>query len=365
MSSARSPAPRTFESRVLIAVLITAAIVALLAAFWQSAQVFFLIFGGVLLAVLLRSAGNALARWTGMGVRWAVAIVLIAAFAALGGAGWFAAPSVIEQFQSLQESLGESVDKLRARASELPVGGEAMERASEAGDSLINSGALLQRVAGGFTSVFGATAGVLVILVTGIFLAFDPKTYTAGFLRLVPPGRRERAAEVLETLGETLQGWIVGQLIAMTFLFLATWLMLALMGVPLSFLLGLITGFMAFVPYVGPIAAAVPILLVAFIESPALAVNVGLLFLVIQTLEDNVVLPLVFQRAIKLPPALLITGQLVLGGIFGILGLIFATPLTALAMVFTQELYVEDVLDDSMEHDVGDLPELEGSPQHE
>jgi predicted PurR-regulated permease PerM len=137
--------------------------------------------------------------------------------------------------------------------------------------------------------------------------------------------------------------------------------MLALMGVPLSFLLGLITGLMAFVPYIGPITAAVPILLVSFIESPALALQVGVLFLAIQTIEDNVVVPLVFQRTVELPPALLITGQLALGAIFGILGIIFATPLTALAKVLVKELYVADTLDDPMDGTLGLLPELEGS----
>lgn len=364
MSSNQVVPKRPFEHRVVIAVLIVAAIVALLAMVWQSAQVFFLVFGGVLLAVVLRSAGNALARWTGLGVRIAIAVVLLAVIAATGAAGWFAAPRVLEQSQQLQESVSESLDKLKTRAAEIPAGGEALERVTDAGEALVSSGEFPSRVAGGLSTLFGATAGVLVILAVGIFLAFNPLAYTGGFLRVIPPRRRDRASEVLEILGETLQGWIVGQLIAMSFLFLTTWLMLAVMGVPLSFLLGLITGVMAFVPYVGPILAALPILLVAFVESPALAVEVGLLFLVIQTLEDNVVLPLVFQRTVELPPALLITGQLVLGGIFGILGLIFATPLTALAMVFVQELYVEDTLDDSMKRDVGKLPELEGAPSH-
>ncbi len=362
MPASRVSIPRPFEARVVIAVLIAAAIIALLAVVWQSAQVLFLVFGGVLLAVILRSAGNALVRWTGLGINWAIAIVLVVAFAALGAAGWFAAPSIAEQFYTLRESIGESLEQLKARAASMPSGGEALERASNAGDSMVNDGELLQRVAGGFSTIFGATAGVLVILLVGIFLAFDPPTYTAGFLRLIPPLRRERASDVLETLGETLQGWITGQLIAMLFLFLSTWLMLAVMGVPLAFLLGLITGLMAFVPYVGPITAALPILLVALVESPTLAVQVGFLFLALQTIEDNVVVPLVFRSTIKLPPALLITGQLVLGGIFGILGLIFATPLTALAMVFTQELYVEDTLHDSMARNVEALPELEDQP---
>ncbi len=363
MQNNRAPSAPTFEVRVVTAVLITATIVALLAIVWQSAQVFLLLFGGILLAVVLRTAGNAISRWTGLGVRWAIAIVLLLMVAGIGGAGRFAAPSVVEQAQSLQESVREALPKLRARVSGFAAGEEVVDRATEAGESMLTDGAVLQRIAGGFSSVFGVTAGLLIILASGIFMALSPSAYTAGFLRLIPPTRRRRARDVLEALGETLQGWIIGQLLAMLFLFSATWLMLVLMGVPLSFLLALITGIMAFVPYIGPISAAVPILLVAFIESPSLALQVGVLFLVIQTLEDNVVLPLVFQRTVELPPALLITGQLVLGAIFGILGIIFATPITALAMVLVQELYVADTLDDPMEGTLGVLPELDGAPQ--
>ncbi len=350
--------PRPFETRVVVAVLITVTILALFAVVWQSAQVFFLVFGGVLLAVVLRSAGCAIARWTGFDIRWTVGIVIVATLLAVAASFWFVMPDVAEQFQTLRESLGESLEKLKARAAQSSVGGTALEHANNAGSSFLSNGTLFERVAGGFSTLLSVAAGLIVILTVGIFLALSPSAYTAGLLRLLPPHRRKRASDVIEKLGATLQGWIVGQLISMLFLFTTTWLMLALMGVPLAFLLGVITGIMAFVPYIGPIVAAVPIVLVAFTESPALALQVGVLYLVIQTIETNVVLPLVFQSTVELPPALLITGQLVLGGIFGILGLIFATPLTALTMVLVQQLYVEDTLKDSMQQEAGDLPEL-------
>ncbi len=92
-----------------------------------------------------------------------------------------------------------------------------------------------------------------------------------------------------------------------------------------------------------------------------LAVTTGALYMVIQNIESSILMPLVFQRTASLPPVLTIGGQLILGGIFGVLGFILATPLTAVALVLAQKLYVEDVLGDSMESEVQELPELGGS----
>ena len=88
----------------------------------------------------------------------------------------------------------------------------------------------------------------------------------------------------------------------------------------------------------------------------------GLLYLVIQNVEGNIMMPLIFQRTVHLPPALSILGQLVMGAVFGVLGFILATPLTAVAMVLIQKLYVEDVLTDAMEEDVEQTPELANHP---
>lgn len=104
--------------------------------------------------------------------------------------------------------------------------------------------------------------------------------------------------------------------------------------------------------------AAIPILLIAFVASPMLALYTGVLYLLIQNVEANIMMPLIFQRTVHLAPALSIVGQLILGGIFGVLGFILATPLTAVALVLSQKLYVENVLGDSMEDEIEKIPEL-------
>lgn len=340
-----------FSSRVATVLLISSLFVMLVLTLWKASQVLLLFFAGALLAVILGTAANALSRWTRLKYRWALTLVLVLALVATVLLVWLAAPRVASEFKTLNENLSTSVGTLLREFVRLPGGEEVAAKASDMQEGL-HTEEVWKRVGGIFSTTFGAFGGLLVWLITGIFLAYDPQLYLRGFIRLVPLEKRARAGEVFGSLWTTLQGWLVGQMISMAFLFVTTWIMLLMLRVPLAFILALLTGIMTFVPYIGPVLAVIPILLVAFIADPMLAFYTGLLYLLIQNVEGNILMPLVFQRTVHLPPALSIMGQLTLGAIFGVLGFILATPLTAVAMVLFQRLYVEDVLGDSMENDI-------------
>jgi predicted PurR-regulated permease PerM len=353
-----APGSRRFAARVATVLLIGSLFLALLLTLWQASQVLLLAFAGVLLAVVLRTASNAVTRWTRLKHRWALSLVLLLAISAGVATVWLAAPRVATEVRQLRENMSKSVEALTDEVMRIPGGEEVAAKASEVQEEMGTTDEILRRLGGVFSTTFGALAGMLVFLIIGIFLAYDPRLYLNGFLRLVPLDKRTRTCEVFDALGVTLQGWLVGQLISMAFLFATTWIMLILLGVPLAFILALLTGVLTFVPYIGPIIAAIPILLVAFVADPMLALYTGVLYLLIQNVEANIIMPLVFQRTVHLPPALSIVGQLILGGIFGVLGFILATPLTAVALVLSQKLYVEDVLGDSMEAGIRRIPEL-------
>jgi predicted PurR-regulated permease PerM len=353
-----APRSRRFAARVATVLLIGSLFLILVLTLWQASQVLLLAFAGVLLAVVLRTASNAVSRWTRLKHRWALSLVLVLSIASGMAAVWLAAPRVATEIRELRVNLSKSVDTLSHEITRLPGGEEVAAKATEMQESIGSTDEIVKRVGGVFATTLGALGGFLIFMTIGIFLAYDPRLYLNGFLRLVPLEKRERTCEVFVALGKTLQGWLVGQLISMAFLFATTWIMLILLGVPLAFILALLTGLLTFVPYIGPILAAIPILLVAFIGSPMLAVYTGLLYLLIQNVEANIIMPLIFQRTVHLPPALSIVGQLILGGIFGVLGFILATPLTAVGLVLVQKLYVEDVLRDSMDDKIEEIPKL-------
>jgi predicted PurR-regulated permease PerM len=343
---ADAPGPR-FVGQVLTATAVAIGLLLLVALLWIAREVVLLLFAGLLFAVLLRSAGSLLRDYTPLGDRSAVAIALglLVGFAVL--AGWLAGPGVIDEVRDLQSGLTRSVSDVRAQLEGTRLGEFMSNHSPEMSEDDYQK--IWSRVGGLSASALGALGSLIVVLLVGVFFAFNPGLYIAGLLRMLPLQRRPRASQVIDGIGHTLRWWMVGQLISMAVLWLSTWLMLSLLGVPLAFILGLLTGLLTFIPYLGPLIALVPIALVAFLESPSLALLVIGMYFVIQNLEANVLMPLVFQRLVHLPAALTVSSQLLMGTLAGLIGIVLATPLLAVLLVLIQRLYVEDVLGDSME----------------
>ncbi len=151
---------------------------------------------------------------------------------------------------------------------------------------------------------------------------------------------------MLESIGEVLQRWLVGQAVLMLSIAILTFVGLTLLGVPLALPLALLAGVLNFIPYVGPILSSVPAILVGFSESPQMAAYAALLFVGVQSVEGYILEPLIQHRAVYLPPALILLAQLLLGLLAGPIGVIVATPFAAAFVVAVRMLYVEDALGD-------------------
>jgi predicted PurR-regulated permease PerM len=121
-----------------------------------------------------------------------------------------------------------------------------------------------------------------------------------------------------------------------------------ILGVPLAFTLGVLAGILNFVPNFGPWIAAIPAVLVAFLQGPQQALYVGLLYIALQSIDGYILTPIVDRRSVELPPVLTIVAQVLLGLAFGFVGILLASPLTAVAMILIKTLYVEDLLGDRM-----------------
>jgi predicted PurR-regulated permease PerM len=135
----------------------------------------------------------------------------------------------------------------------------------------------------------------------------------------------------------------------MVFVGASTMIGLSLLGVPMAFTLGLLAGILTFIPYLGPILAAIPTGLVALLEGPRLALYAVLLYLAVETFEANVIFPLATQGVVHLPPAYTVIIQIAGGALAGLPGIIVATPLAVAAAVAVQMLYIEDTLGEPVE----------------
>ena len=320
-----------------------------LAAVWYAADALLLIFACILCAVLLYRLSSMLAQRLPLGRQWALALVLLLLFAVIGLGGWAMAPQIAEQSGKLSEAVPKALQQVQGMVNEVPLLKKIMAGLPKPEQLVKQMSSLVPNAGLFFGGVLGAIGNVVIILFVGIYFAASPRLYTNGVIKLVPQSKRPRAREVLDEIGSTLSSWLLGKSVSMLIVGTATAVGLSLLGVPLALILGIIAGLLDFVPYVGPIMAGVPAVLIAFSISPDLALYTALLFLGVQLVEGYLLQPLIESRAVDLPPALTIVMQLVFGTLFGFAGVALATPLAAALKVLVQMLYVEDVLGDKVE----------------
>ncbi len=341
-----------FARRAALAVSIGAGIMLLLLLVWYAVDVLLLIFGGVLLGILLRGCARQLRGFTGLPRTWAILVVTLLLMCLIGAGAWLLSGRIAAQTDELTERVPEAIERLRARVEQYGWGRRALAQAPDvnalASQMLPGRGGVLARATGVISGVLSAIVNALIVIVIGLYLAFQKNLYTNGIIRLVPFGHRARAGEVLAALDETLWRWLVGRLVLMVVTGSITAIGLWLLGVPLALTLGLLVGVLGFIPNIGPLIAAFPAVLLAFLQSPQQALYVGLLYVVVQTLDGYLLTPLVDRRSVALPPVLTISAQVLLGVFLGIIGVVLASPLTAVALVLVKMLYVEDTLGDEI-----------------
>ena len=219
----------------------------------------------------------------------------------------------------------------RSLLQQLPFGlgtddGASTDSSSRLGSVLPH---LARAVAGALWSVLGLLGTVSVILVAALYMAAAPAQYVHGFAHLLPKIQRPKARRIMDRVGHDLRGWLVGQFLDMLVVGALVGISLWLLGMPLVFILAVIAATTNFVPYIGAIAGAVPAVLIALSMGWQQAVEVALVYTAIQTFEGNVTAPLIQQRAIALPMALTLVAQTAFGVVFGLFGVILATPITA------------------------------------
>ncbi|MDN3690115.1 AI-2E family transporter [Cyclobacterium jeungdonense] len=349
---ASTPSNRTdttsFTEKVLISAGIIIPIILILWLFGVAFKVLLLILAAGLVAALFRGIADYIHRYVKIPMGWSllVSVLLVIGFFAL--AGFLIAPQVGDQVNQLAEKFPETVQSARDQLNQSKQGRKLLDQIPEDPQKWLQekSGVLKQSM-GVFSATFGVLTDLYIIFFIGMFIMAQPEPYQKGIVSLVPIPNRERAQEVLDKLGITLQRWIAGKLFSMLVVAVLTSLGLWLLGVPLALALGFIAGLLAFVPNFGPLVALIPAVLVGLMEGPSTALYVVLLYIGIQAVESNLITPLVQKQMVYLPPAVLLIGQVLLGILVGGLGLILATPIIAIVMVLVKMLYVENVLGDS------------------
>jgi predicted PurR-regulated permease PerM len=339
MNAQHGPGPRQdVARRTAFAVL---AMVALAWLAWQLAEVFMLLFGGIVAAAALRSLSVPLQRRLNLGSGVAVALAVIVVACAATLIAWQIGDRMSEQVEKLRERLPQALDALAAFLNRHAIGLALLDlwREAKGGD------VPWARVANAATLSLRAATSALLMLVLGVYLAADPGLYRRGVARLLPARWREPVDDAMRSSGHALSRWLMGQAVSMAFVGTATAIGLALLGMPLAFSLGVIAAVLGFVPFFGAISSGLLVIVFAFVQGPTSALYAAGLCLAIQQTENHVLIPLIQRWSVSLPPVLSILAAVIFGVLFGIAGVILAAPLMVVTVVLVRRLYVEEALE--------------------
>ena len=295
-------------------------------------QALLVIFGAMVFAAMLDGGARLIGRFLPIGRGFRLVLVLLLAVAFFTWLSYFAGSQISSQAAQFPALVGEQIGRhfawLQSRAFEI----SQADVGNYAG-SLVSGVGTVTRAIGG---IFGSLATLFLIVIIGIYVAFEPRLYERSVAWLLPSGTRKDFYVTASRMGATMRRLMAGRLVGMLFEGIFTWVMLFAYGVPMAALLGILTGLLAFVPNLGALIAGMLMVLVGFSGGTEMGLYTIFVYFLVQTFDGYVVIPLIAKKTVDLAPALVLASQLIMGILFGILGLFLADPLMAMIKVWLE-----------------------------
>jgi predicted PurR-regulated permease PerM len=335
---------------------------------WSFATTLFLIFAGMLLGVALNAMSNLLGRLANLPHALRLAIVCLAFAGLLSGIVVLGGNTIAKQATVLSNTIKSQLGNVKTFLEEhgvdtsyldftsatqpgTPAEGSAApttpatapsHNLPSAGALASSGGAIVSQTLKVLLGTVSVVGNFFIVLFLGLAFAAQPSVYRIGLLFIAPAKHRARAITIVDRIGDTLERWLIAQILTMAAVFFVTWIGLALIGIDSSFILGIQAGLLAFIPTVGAIIAGVIVVLASLASGWIAALSAFILFLGVHALESYVLTPIIQRQALDIPPATLFAFQILLGVVFGIWGLALALPLMAIAKVMIDHFKAED-----------------------
>ena len=332
--------PDDDDARFIRRLFLTLGVAALAATLYLTGDLLILAFGAILGAIAIHAIAEIYHDRVRLPERIALGAAIVSVLALLGLLGWLFGVEFRAQVNLLVSSLPSILDQIGGEMAQSPVGAKVVDavRAAFAGSRIAQDIGGLAEGAGQFV------LNALLVLVSAIFFAVDPKVYERGFLLLMPPSKRAAVEDALLDTAPTLRLWLRAQLIQMTTMGVLVGAGLWWIGVPSAPALGLLTGISEFIPYVGPLAAMVPALGLAATKSVDHVLWTVGVFAAVRVVQTNFIPPYVTSRVVAIPPAITLFSILAIGAVFGLFGLFFSAALLVVIYTLVRSLYLRDTL---------------------
>ena len=344
------------------------AFAALLVFAWHFAATLFLIFAGMLLGVALNAMTNMLGRVVNLAHSLRLTIVCLVLAGLLSGVVFLGGATIVQQATALSGTIKSQLvgvkgflerngvdtsyfelgnpaatptDSSTPAASAAP----ATHNLPSAGAIASGGGAIVSQTLKLLLGTVSAVGDFFIVLFLGLTFAAQPSVYRKGLLFMAPARHRARATAIVDRIGETLERWLIAQIITMFAVFVVTWIGLAIIGVQGSFILGIQAGLLAFIPTVGALLGGLIVVLASLASGWVAAASAFALFLGVHAMESYILTPIIQRHALDIPPATLFAFQILLGVVFGIWGLALALPLMAVVKVMIDHFKADEAPD--------------------
>ncbi len=190
-----------------------------------------------------------------------------------------------------------------------------------------------------FLNVFGVLVSFVTIAVFTFYLLLEREGVKKNLFRFFPHLPEKRVYNLAHKIEVKMGSWVRGELLLMFIVGSLTYIGLLILKIEFAVPLAVIAGLLEILPTIGPTISAIPAVIIAFVQAPILVVPVLALYILVQQLENNLIVPKVMERAVGFSPLIVILSLLIGGTLFGVMGALLAVPTAAILKVIIDDYY--------------------------
>lgn len=327
----------SFAGKVWIATGIVALVMIVLLLFKVLFSVILLTFAGLLVAVFFHGFGDLIQRNLHLSRTLSVVLSVMVTLLLVVAFFWFVGGRLSQQVSDLSNTLPQTVEQAKSQLSQSALGQKLLDQLQSTSSNEKLKSAARQL----FSSAYGALSDLYIILLLSLFFTVSPTLYKRGVVHLLPPNAKDKGDDLLGKLYTVLKKWLKAKIVGTFFIAIFTGAGLLIIDFPLVLTLALIAGILNFIPNFGPLIALIPAVLLALLQGTSTVLVIICLYTGVQVVQSAILQPLVQQKMVNMPPALIIISQLAMGTLGGFWGVLLATPTVLVIMTLLNELYVK------------------------